>query len=130
MTDNEKATAKLLVNPFSTVTASNEAFARHKPASAKEDWVLLNADLIKSIGADAWLENLLDALSLSSTDYDYDGHDIVNPTLAIVISKKLHVKQPHSIDRNKWISANTKLITEIGAAEWLWLLLEVLETGE
>ena len=128
MTDNEKATAKLLINPFSTVTANNEVFAQHKPASAKEDWVLLNADLIKSIGTSVWLNNLLDVLSLSPTAYD--GHDIVNPALAITIPKRLHTKQPHSIERSEWISANTKLITEIGAAEWLWLLLEVLETGE
>lgn len=127
MTEAEKATARLLINPVATVKITDKMFVTHKPASSKEDWVLLNAELIKSIGAPAWLNDLLDALSLSKDEYD--GHEIANPALAIAISDKLRTGFTQSIEREDWIKANAKLISEVGAAEWLWLLLEVLEAG-
>ena len=125
MTEDEKTAAKLLINPTSAIKVADEVFAVHKPASTKEDWVLLNADLVEKIGAAAWLDELLDALSLSPEKYD--GHDIVNPTLAIAVSETLRTSLSQSIKRKEWIQANTKLMNEIGAAEWLWLLLETLE---
>lgn len=127
MTEAEKVTARLLINPVATVKITDEMFVTHKPASSKEDWVLLNAELIKSIGAPAWLNDLLDALSLSKDEYD--GHEIANPALTIAISDRLRTDFTQSIEREEWIKANAKLIDDVGAAEWLWLLLEVLETG-
>lgn len=125
MTEDEKTAAKLLINPTSAIKVADEVFAVHKPASTKEDWVLLNADLVESIGAAAWLDELLDALSLSPEKYD--GHDIVNPTLAIAVSETLRTSLSQSVRREEWTQANTKLMNEIGTAEWLWLLLETLE---
>ncbi len=127
MTEDEKATTRLLIDPSSTVLITDEVCAPHKFSSSKEDWTLLNADLIKSIGAETWLNNLLEVLSLPLNDYD--GHDIINPTLAITVSPKLLEKSSKPVKRDDWINANAKLIAEMGAAEWLMQLLGVLETG-
>ena len=127
MTESEEATARLLIDPSSTVIIADEMCVPRKPSSSKEDWVLLNADLIQNIGADTWLNSLLDVLSLSPNDYD--GHEIINPALTITVSRKLLEKSSKPIKRDDWVTANAKLINEIGAAEWLTQLLDVLETG-
>jgi hypothetical protein len=127
MTEDEKATTNTLVNPAAAVTLTEEALKQRQPASTKEDWVLLNANLMKSIGAAVWLGDLLDVLS--QPESDYNGHDIVNPTLAVNVSNKLQGNNPPLVARDEWIKANVKLINELGSAEWLWKLLDVLETS-
>src|SRR5581483_6048799 len=98
MTENEKATMRLIIDPSSAVLITDEICAPHKPASSKEDWVLLNANLIESVGVKNWLTDLLDVLSLSSKEYD--GHDIVNPSLAISISRKFLEKSSKPVTRD------------------------------
>lgn len=128
MTIEEKTTAKLLINPLSAVSVADERFDTSEVVSSKEDWVLLNSDLIKSIGVRSWLGSLLDVLSLPAEKYG--GHEIINPALAVLLSDKLRANFAQSVQREEWINANSKLIGEIGVAEWLWLLLDVLERNE
>ncbi len=124
-TDSTSDAKSLIVNPFYAVTFAPHIFKKHTDGP-KEDWVTANAHLIEDMGTEAWLGELLDALSLSRAKYD--GHDIINPTLTINVSDRLQAKQP-VIAREEWVKANVKLIGELGIMTWLWLLLEVLETG-
>jgi hypothetical protein len=73
-----------------------------------------------------WLEELLDFLSLPTRDFD--GHDIINPTLVTTISEKYSGKHEPLVTREQWLQVNEKLISEIGAEAWLWQLLGVLNS--
>src|SRR2546430_15874632 len=124
---NPDENAAALLNPFYAVSLQSHLFFDHKSKTAKEDWVLLNANLMEDIGAKAWLEELLDVISLPRAKYD--GHDAIDPTITIKASDRLRGHHKPLVTREQWLQVNEKLISELGAAQWLWLLLEVLETG-
>ncbi len=52
---------------------------------------------------------------------------LTNPYYAIVLDKSLCEDHPTLVAEEDWVKANAKLITEIGAEEWLHRLLEVLK---
>ncbi len=116
-----------VMNPANTITFADYLFNVNEPVGNREDWVILNAQLLGSIGAPAWLNQFLDSISLSPNNYD--GHDIINPSLAVKISESLKDVAHPLISRDQWIGANAKLIGEIGGVQWLGKLLELLEKG-
>lgn len=115
---------KTISNPFYAVDLADHLFAPPNPKVSKEDWVLLNASLIEDMGENAWLSEFLDAISQSNEEYD--GHDIINPTLTVSLSFKLKGAHQPLIERHEWIAANAKLIKDMGATKWLEQLLSVL----
>ncbi len=123
----ENNTGDNLVNPFYAVTFASHLFSQ-KPITSEEDWLLLNAGLIEDMGMDQWLEELLDVLSLPRAKYD--GHDIINPSLVVTISKSLQDTHQPIVTRQEWIQANAKLAKEISAQSWLELLLNTLQNKE
>ncbi|HSX35963.1 MAG TPA: hypothetical protein VLH84_03450 [Patescibacteria group bacterium] len=125
MTPDENAAA--LLNPFYAVPLQAHLFFDHSAKTAKEDWVLLNAKLMEDMGTRAWLDEFLDVISLPRPKYD--GHDVIDPTIAMRASDRLRGHHKPLVTRGQWLQVNEKLIKELGAAQWLWLLLEVLETG-
>lgn len=52
---------------------------------------------------------------------------LINPAYAVSISPDLAGKHEAIVPRQRWIEANTRLIEEIGAEDWLRRLLAVLE---
>jgi hypothetical protein len=52
---------------------------------------------------------------------------LINPIYAVSIDPDLMGKHEAIVPNQRWIEANKKLIDEIGAEEWLRLLLAVLE---
>lgn len=98
---------------------------KQQPVAAEEDWLLLNVALMDDIGTKAWLEELLDVLSLPQSNYD--GHDIVNPGIVVDISDDLARKYELTQTRDEWLDANEKLIAAVGSHEWLTLLLAFLK---
>ena len=58
----KEAVRALLVNPFYAVTAAPSFCVPHEPTIERDVWVRANARLIEQIGAEAWLERLLDVL--------------------------------------------------------------------
>ncbi len=52
---------------------------------------------------------------------------LINPTYAVSISPDLAGKREAIVSKRRWIEANTRLINEIGAEEWLRRLLAALE---
>lgn len=67
------------------------------------------------------------------TDQGWTEGDIqamlVNPFYAVNISPTLCSEHEPIVDRDQWVSANARLIGEMGAEAWLSLLLDVLESG-
>jgi hypothetical protein len=112
-------------NPFYAVILAPYLFENQELIATKEDWVLLNAQLIEDIGAETWLKELLDILSLPRVEYD--GHDIINPALTVKISDKLQGDHETVVTPGEWVEANVKLISELSPAKWLLKLLDTLE---
>lgn len=124
---SEKDVAAMLANPFYAVTFASHVFNAHSNLGSKEDWVAANADVIKDIGSKAWLTEFLDFMTQSRAEYD--GHDVLNPTLVVNISQRLEGEHEPLVTRELWLQANEKTIGAIGAEKWLWQLLDVLESG-
>lgn len=123
--ESENELVKKVINPVATVIFASHLFNTSDLASNKEDWVVLNAKLMEGISVPVWLNQFLDVISLPLDDYD--GHDIINPSLAVKLSSSLQNVEAPLIKRDQWIEANTKLISELGTAQWLSQLLDVLE---
>jgi hypothetical protein len=116
-----------IMNPANAIIFASHLFSVDEPVSNKEDWIMLNAQLLESIGTSAWLNQFLDSISLPRDGYH--GHDIINPSLAIKISESLKDVAHPLISRDQWVQANIKLLGEIGNAQWLGKLLDLLEVG-
>lgn len=125
--DQENELSRQLINPFNATVLAQHLFDG-KIASTKEDWVVLNAKLMEDMGVIVWLRQFLEAVTLPKAEYD--GHDIINPTLAVIISDSLKGEHEPLVTRDQWVDANIKLVGELGIANWLWRLLEVLEIGK
>ncbi len=67
------------------------------------------------------------------TDPEWTEADVqavlVNPFYAVTIAPRLCGEHEPMIDRAQWVSANARLIEQIGAEAWLNRLLRVLESG-
>jgi hypothetical protein len=123
----EDEAASMIINPFYAISFRGDFFSAHEGCAAKEDWVIVNSKLMEDIGAKAWLDQLLDALSIDPDDYE--GHEIINPGLVAYISNRLYGEHKPLTTRADWIGANENLIKGLGISKWLWMLLDVLETG-
>jgi len=123
---SEEEASAMLANPFYAVTFAAHVFKKHSSLGSKEDWVAANAHTMKDISAKHWLDEFLDFISQSRTKYD--GHDILNPTLVVNISDRLHGDHKPLVTREQWIQVNEKMIGELGVEAWLWQLLDVMET--
>lgn len=121
---------KALIDPARAVNILDFFFQERELKSAQEDWVLINATLMQEIGEAKWLNELLDVFTLET--WEYKGHEIINPYLAVRISPSLRNDDDSEppVARKQWVKSNADIIKQIGANAWLWRLLEVLETGE
>ncbi len=122
-TDNDARDT--LLNPYYAVILSDHLFG-NEPTGIKEDWVAANAGLIKDLGAQTWLVNLLAALAFKP---ERELTEKIDPSKIVVVSEKLRGKHEPITKPEDWVAANVKLIAELGAENWLWGFLEVLETG-
>lgn len=52
---------------------------------------------------------------------------LINPVYVVSIDPDLVGQHEAIVSKQRWIEANTKLINEIGAEEWLRRLLAILE---
>jgi hypothetical protein len=59
---SEEAVQALLINPFSAVTAAPIFCEPHEPIVERRTWIQANVRLIEQMGAEAWLERLLEVL--------------------------------------------------------------------
>jgi hypothetical protein len=124
MSDTDTDFLSIAANPYYAISFAPHVFIKHIKLGPTEDWVVVNASVIKDISSRNWLEELLDFLSLPAEDFD--GHDIINPTFVTTISEKYSGKHEPLVTRDQWLQVNEKLISEIGPEAWLWQLLGVL----
>lgn len=123
----EDEVGSMIINPFYAIVFKDYLFEDHKLEIAKEDWVLKNAQLIKEMGPDNWLEQLL--ISLSTDPQDGPTYTVINPYVCAVFSERLQGEHEPLVTREMWLQANVKGLQEFGAEKWLSQLLDVLETG-
>ncbi len=125
---NQDDAASTIINPFYAIVLKDDLFGDHLVEGAKEDWARHNAQLIEEFGSRQWLTELLTALSPGAKP-EYMRDTIINPYKGIIFSERLKGNHEPIIPREQWVGANVKLMKELGVGEWLWQLLEVLETG-
>ena len=113
-----------MINPVYAVAIADKFFADLKPLTDKEDWVAFNVKAIDDLGADMWLNRMLDSLAGTGDEEP----EMANPCYAVMPHRDLFRLQP-AIERTVWIAANKKFISELGTSEWLWRLLDALEAG-
>ena len=117
----------IIINPYSAISFHDYLFDDHKLNEAKEDWVLTHTDLIAEIGPKEWLDQLL--IALATKNLENSILKDINPHRAIMFSKNLRGKHNPKVKVDVWVSANIKLMKELGTESWLWQLLDVLENG-
>jgi hypothetical protein len=59
---SEETVQELLINPFYAVTTAPIFCEPHEPIVDRQTWIQANVSLIEQIGAEAWLERLLEVL--------------------------------------------------------------------
>jgi hypothetical protein len=59
---NDQDSADLLINPFCAIRVSHSLTVKHEPLTTKEQWVRVNARLIRNLGTEEWLTRLLAVL--------------------------------------------------------------------
>lgn len=62
------------------------------------------------------------------TEPDVEGI-LINPFHAVNIDKVLCVEHEPMVSKGEWVKANAELIAQMGAEQWLYHLLDILETG-
>jgi len=113
-----------LINPCLVVKVNQKLFNAHDTTFAKEDWVKANDILITQDGVEGWLKIFLATLSGSFRE---SLATPVNPYHAITLAKPEGSAETISADR--WISDNITLMDRLGKDQWLWAMLDTLESA-
>lgn len=121
---DEETVARVAIDPFSAITVAQQLTIEHEPAMSTDEWIRANGALIRDLGSEAWLTQLLYALEGNkSTD------DLIHPYNVVNIDPRFAVKHDPIISKGLWIGANSNLITrELGVERWLTQFLDVLES--
>jgi hypothetical protein len=53
---------RIIINPFYAVTVAPQLTEEHEPAMGEAEWVQANASLMREMGIERWLRQLLDVL--------------------------------------------------------------------
>ena len=54
---------RIIINPFYAITIARSLTEEHDPAMSEAEWVQANASLIREMGSERWLRQLLDVLN-------------------------------------------------------------------
>ena len=54
---------RIIVNPFYAITVAPQLTEEHETPMGEAEWVQANASLMKEIGSEPWLKQLLDVLN-------------------------------------------------------------------
>jgi hypothetical protein len=114
---------RIIINPFYAVTVAPQLTVEHEPPMGEAEWVQANASLIREMGSERWLRQLLDVLEGKVGAPD----EPVNPSKAISIDPMFAAVHPPLIGRDMWVDVNVKHIRNMGAEGWLRQLLDVLD---
>lgn len=113
---------RIIINPFYAITVASRLTEEHEPPMGEAEWVQANASLMKEMGSEPWLRQLLDVLE----GKDGAAEGPVNPSLAVNIDPLFAAEHPPLIEREMWVDVNVMQIRNMGAEGWLRQLLDVL----
>jgi len=54
---------RIIINPFYAITIAQSLTEEHDPAMSEAEWVQANASLMREMGSERWLRQLLDVLN-------------------------------------------------------------------
>jgi hypothetical protein len=113
---------RIIINPFYAITVAPQLTEEHETPMGGAEWVQANASLMKEIGSEPWLKQLLDVLEgkVGAPEGPLD------PSKAVNIDPLFAAEHPPLIGREMWMDVNMKQIRNMGAQEWLRQLLDVL----
>ena len=81
-----------------------------------------NASLMREMGSERWLRQLLDVLEGEVTAPE----QAINPSQAVNIDPLFAIERLPLIERDMWVDVNVMQIRNMGAEGWLRQLLDVL----
>ena len=53
---------RIIINPFYAITVAPQLTKEHEPPMSEAEWVQANASLMREMGSEQWLRQLLDVL--------------------------------------------------------------------
>ncbi len=113
---------RIMMNPFYVVTIASQLTTEHDPPMSEAEWVQANAAVIREIGAEKWIRQLLDVLEGKAIA----AESPINPVHAVNIDPIFAAEHPPIIEKDMWVDVNVMQIRNMGAEEWLSQLLDVL----
>ena len=54
---------RIIINPYYAITVALQLTEEHEPAMSEAEWVQANASLMREMGSERWLRQLLDVLN-------------------------------------------------------------------
>ena len=113
---------RIIINPFYAITVALQLTEEHEPPMGEAEWVQANASLMREMGSERWLRQLLDVLQgkLGAAEGP------INPSQAVNIDPLFEASHPPLIDREMWVEVNVMQIRNMGTEGWLRQLLNVL----
>ncbi len=113
---------RIIINPFYAITVATQLTQEHEPPMGEAEWVQANASLMREMGSERWLRQLLDVLEGKVGAPDQP----INPSQAVNIDPVFAVEHPPLIERDMWIDVNVMQLRNMGVEGWLRQLLDVL----
>jgi len=113
---------RIIINPFYAITVAPQLTEEHEPPMSEARWVQVNASLMREMGSERWLRQLLDVLEGKVSAPDQP----INPSQAVNIDPLFAAEHPPLIGREMWVDVNVMQIRNMGAEGWLRQLLDVL----
>ena len=118
----EDSLQRIIINPFYAITVAPQLTEGHEPSMGEAAWVQANASLMREVGSERWLRQLLDVLEGKVGA----AEEPINPCQAVNIDPIFAAEHPPLIEREMWVDVNVKQIHNMGAEGWLRRLLDVL----
>src|SRR5437868_15204694 len=113
---------RIIINPFYAITFAPQLTEEHEPPTGEAEWVQANASLMREMGSERWLRQLLDVLEGKVAAPEQPS----NPSQAVTIDPLFAAAHPPLIEREMWVDINVMQIRNMGAEGWLRQLLDVL----
>ena len=113
---------RIIINPFYAITVAPQLTREHEPAMSEAEWVQANATLIREVGSERWLRQLLEVLEGKAAAPEQP----INPSQAINIDQLFAAEHPPLIEWEMWVDVNVMQLRNMGAEGWLRQLLDVL----
>jgi hypothetical protein len=118
----EDTLQRIITNPFYAITVASQLTEEREPPMSEAEWVQANASLMREVGSERWLWQLLDVLGGKVAAPEQP----INPSQAVNIDPLFAVEHPPLIGREMWVDVNIMHIRNMGVEEWLRQLLDVL----